>query len=114
MMISVPPRRARPHAPGIAGHAALLAAILLVWFLAMAASARFLPVSDDYLAIGPERRIVGNLPSGARILRTGKHSVAVNMAGPDAAKALYSAGAWIVLPALANGCLALRRRQADA
>lgn len=110
MMTSVPLRRAEPHARRIASHAAVLAAILLVWFLAMAASARFLPVSDTYLALGPEHRIVGNLPSGARILRTGNHSVAVNMTDPDAAKALYSAGAWIVLPALANGCLALRRR----
>jgi hypothetical protein len=110
MMTSVSHRRAAPQATRIASHAALLAAILFAWFLTMAASARFLPVSDDYLAIGPEHRIVGNLPSGARILRTANHSVAVNMTDPEAAKALYSAGAWIVLPALANGCLAMRRR----
>lgn len=87
----------------------MLVAILLVWFLTMAASARFLPVSDNYLAIGPERSIVENMPEEARILRTGNHTVVVNMTGNQAGSSLYGAGAWLVLPALANGCLALRQ-----
>ncbi len=93
-----------------ANHVAMLAAILLVWFLTMAASARFLPVSDNYLAIGPERSMVENLPVTARILRTGNHVVVVNMTDGPGGKSLYQAGAWMVLPALANGCLALRER----
>jgi len=109
-MTSLPLRRAAPHALGIANHAVVLAAILFSWFLVMAGLARFLPVSDAYLALGPESRIVDNLPAGARILRTGNHSVVASMNGDQTGDALYDAGAWIVLPALANGCLALRGR----
>jgi hypothetical protein len=94
----------------LATHVAMLVAILFVWFLAMAASSRFFPVSSEFLAIGPELRIVENLVPEARILRTGNRTVVVNMTGGQAAKSLYAAGAWIVLPALANGCLALRSR----
>jgi hypothetical protein len=108
-MIFDPHSRSRLATRKIATHAAMLAAILFVWFLTMAASARFLPVSDTYLAIGPERSIVDNLPAEARILRTGNHSVVVNTTGDQAGKLLYDAGAWLVLPSLANGCLALRR-----
>lgn len=91
-------------------HAAMLLAILFGWFLALAASARFLPMSGEFLAIGPEYRIVENLGPEARILRTGNHMVVVNIAGGEAGKSLYAAGAWLVLPALANGCLAFRKR----
>ncbi|KJS21188.1 MAG: hypothetical protein VR78_00440 [Hoeflea sp. BRH_c9] len=91
-------------------HVAMLLAILSGWFLALAASARFLPMSSEFLAIGPEHRIVENLGPEARILRTGSHMVVVNMTGGEAGKSLYADGAWIVLPALANGCLAFRKR----
>ena len=109
-MTSLPPRRITPFALRIANHAVVLAAILFGWFLVMAGLVRFLPVSDAYLALGPENRIVDNLPAGARILRTGNHSVVASMKGDQTGNALYDAGAWIVLPALANGCLALRGR----
>jgi hypothetical protein len=94
----------------LATHAAMLVAILFAWFLAMAASARFLPLSSEFLAIGPEHRIVENLGPEARILRTGNHTVVVNMTAGQAGKSLYVAGAWLVLPALANGCLELSKR----
>ena len=94
----------------LAGHLGGLVAILFVWFLTMIASARFMPLSQDYLAVGAERRIVENLPPEAQILRTGSHTVVVTMSGDQAGKSLYAAGAWLVLPALANGCLALRQR----
>ena len=107
--------RTRSHigstARKFAAHVSMLAAILFVWFVVMAASARFMPVTAEYLAIGPEHRIVENIPPEARILRTGNHSVVVNMTGAGAGKSLYAAGAWIVLPALANGCLALRKQR---
>lgn len=106
-----PHRYAGPPIPNLATHFAVLAGILFGWILIMAASARFMPLSDEYLAIGPEHAIVANLPSGARILRTGRHSVAVRMTGGAPGKSLYDAGAWLVLPALANGCLALRNRK---
>jgi len=68
-----------------------------------------MPLSDNYLAIGPEHLIVEGLPSEARILRTGNHNVVVNMISGQVGKSLHVAGAWLVLPALANGCLALRK-----
>lgn len=109
-MTALLPRRTAPFTLRIANHAVVLAAILFGRFLVRAFSARFLPVSDAYLALGPENRIVDNLPAGTRILRTGNDSVVASMIGDQTGKALYDAGAWIVLPALANGCLALRGR----
>lgn len=103
-------RRNRSLARNVITHVAILLAILTGWFLALAASARFLPMSSEYLAIGPEHGIVENLGPDARILRTGNHMVVVSMTGGAAGKSLYAAGAWIVLPALANGCLAFTKR----
>lgn len=109
-MTALPPRRTAPFTLRIANHAVVLAAILFGLVLVMAFSTRFLPLSDADLALGPENRIVGNLPAGTRILRTGNHSVVAAMKVDQTGNALYDAGAWIVLPALANGRLALRGR----
>ena len=50
--------RITPFALRIANHAVVLAAILFGWFLVMAGLVRFLPVSDAYLALGPENRFM--------------------------------------------------------
>ena len=93
----------------LTGHGLVLLAIVSGWILVMAGSARFLPLTENYLAIGPGRAMVDNLPEDAGLLKTSSRSMVVNMAGSDAGRLLYAAGAWVVLPALPNGCLAVRK-----
>ena len=100
--------QSRATRQSIASRIGTLGGILLVWFSLMILSARFLPVTAQYLVIGPELRIIDDLPPDARIMRTGNRTIVVNMSGPNAGRQLYAAGAWLVFPALANGCLALR------
>jgi hypothetical protein len=87
--------------------AGILIAIPAGWFaVIIAATAAFGPVGPAVLVLGPD--IPARLPEGAGILRAGNGRTVVT--APDAAfvRRLYANGAWVVLPALRNGCMDLR------
>lgn len=86
----------------------ILFAIPIAWFcVIIGATAAFGPVGPAVLVLGPD--IPTRLPDGAGILRAGNGRTVVT--APDAAfvRRLYANGAWIVLPALRNGCMDLRQ-----
>ncbi|MBC2773535.1 hypothetical protein H6M51_11720 [Rhizobium sp. AQ_MP] len=86
---------------------AVLLGIVGVWFSALAASTAILgPVGPAVLVLGSD--IPARLPDGAGILRANGGRTIVS--APDAAfvRSLYAHGAWLVLPALRNGCMDLR------
>ncbi|PYB70788.1 hypothetical protein DMY87_20190 [Rhizobium wuzhouense] len=86
---------------------AILLAIVSSWFgFLVVATAALGPVGSAVLVLGPH--VPARLPEGAGILRAGSGRTVVT--APDAASArnLYTHGAWLVLPALRNGCMDLR------
>lgn len=58
------------------------------------------------IVILPPDRLLRALPEGAAITSVGAMSVTVSVA-PGRTRALYAAGAWLVLPAGLTGCLQL-------
>ncbi|RKE85265.1 hypothetical protein [Rhizobium sp. AG855] len=86
---------------------AILLAIVAGWVGVLAvATAALGPVGSTVLVLGPH--VPPRLPEGAGILRAGTGRTVVT--APDAASVrnLYAHGAWLVLPALRNGCMDLR------
>ncbi len=87
--------------------AGILVGVIAGWFAAIVvATAALGPVGPAVLVLGPD--VPARLPEGAGILRAGNGRTVVM--APDAAfvRTLYAHGAWIVLPALRNGCMDLR------
>jgi hypothetical protein len=85
----------------------ILFGILAAWFGALVALTAILgPVGPAVLVLGAD--IPARLPDGAGILRASGGRTVVS--APDAAfvRSLYAHGAWVVLPALRNGCMDLR------
>lgn len=87
--------------------AGILVGIFAGWFaVIVVATVALGPVGPAVLVLGPD--VPARLPEGAGILRAGNGRTVVM--APDAAfvRTLYTHGAWIVLPALRNGCMDLR------
>lgn len=87
--------------------AGILLGIVSLWFALIASATAFLgPVGPAVLVLGPN--VPSRLPEGAGILKAGDGRTVV--AAPDAqfVRSLYGHGAWLVLPALRNGCMDLR------
>jgi hypothetical protein len=62
------------------------------------------------VVILPPEGFAAGLPAGAGILAAGPFHLTVRTTGPGLARALYAAGARLVLPAGLAGCLPLPRR----
>ena len=94
--------------PGWLSAGGTLLLILAGWVGVMALLAAFTDTGDSNLVIGPERQMLNAMPSGSRLVRGGRFTQVIASSRPGHVGDLYRAGAWLVLPALANGCLALR------
>lgn len=93
---------------GLLRRVSILLGILAGWFAVLTvATAALGPVGSAVLVIGPD--MPERLPEGAGILKANGNRTVVS--APDAAfvRSLYSNGAWLVLPALRNGCMDFRR-----
>lgn len=85
----------------------VLLAIALGWFATMAL---FMLATESAPAALVVVRNVGffeNAPPDLRLLEAGDHVLVVAAGEPGYVRRLYGAGAWLVLPALRNGCLDL-------
>ncbi|NNL17781.1 MAG: hypothetical protein HKP37_03465, partial [Boseongicola sp.] len=58
----------------------------------------------------PSENLMSDLPSDTAILTMSRVALTVKNA-PDTTRALYAAGAWLVLPAGLTGCLPLTEAQ---
>lgn len=85
---------------------AVLVALLAGWIVAMAVvTALAGPLVPAVIVIGPTA--AAGLPEGAGMLGGGPRRVIVTGEAPHFVRSLYASGAWLVLPALRNGCLDL-------
>ena len=85
----------------------ILLGIVAGWFAAItAATAAWGPVGTAVLVIGTG--MPSRLPEGAGILRANGTRTVVSASDAASVRNLYAHGAWLVLPALRNGCMELR------
>ena len=68
----------------------------LLWF-SMAAA----------LVFGGRPNLPGSLSEDIRMMRSSRHMMVLTSSEPGYVREIYGAGAWLVLPALRNGCLDL-------
>ena len=80
-----------------------MALALLTWFGAMAVVA-FAVEMPALVAFGPAHAITGAAASQGSLVSAGSSFVVLRPSEPDAVKALYRGGAWLVLPAPGKGC----------
>lgn len=87
--------------------AGILLGIVSGWFTLIAiATASLGPVGPAVLVLGPG--VPARLPEGAGILRANAGRTVVAASDAAFVRKLYAHGAWLVLPALRNGCMDLR------
>lgn len=85
----------------------ILMGILGGWFSVLTvATAALGPVGSAVLVIGPG--MPERLPEGAGILKANGNRTVVSASDAAFVRSLYSSGAWLVLPALRNGCMDFR------
>lgn len=80
----------------VAGWIAVMAAVMLLSDAAPAA-----------VVIAPPAGFIARLPEGTGIMAAGPLHLTLKNDAPGLARALYGAGAWLVLPAGLAGCLPL-------
>ena len=80
-----------------------MALALAAWFGAMAVMA-FAVEMPALVAFGPARVITETAASQGSLVSAGSRFVVLRPSEPDAVKALYRGGAWLVLPAPGKGC----------
>lgn len=80
-----------------------MALALAAWFGAMAVMA-FTVEMPALVAFGPAHAITGTAASQGSLVSAGSGFVVLRPSEPDAVKALYRGGAWLVLPAPGKGC----------
>lgn len=85
----------------------ILVGISAGWFMVLVtATVAFGPVGQTVLVIGAG--VPARLPAGAGILKASGTRTVVYAPDAAAVRRLYAHGAWLVLPALRNGCMDLR------
>jgi hypothetical protein len=88
---------------------------LAAWFVIVAVATRLLPWAGPVVAVGPAGDLRGVLASApVQLLETGRGYMIVRGTGVPFVGHMYRAGAWLVLPAPAGGCLGSRRFLAQA
>jgi hypothetical protein len=80
-----------------------MALALLAWFGVMAVAA-FAVEMPALVAFGPAKAITGAAASHGSLVSAGSSFVVLRPSEPDAVRALYRGGAWLVLPAPGKGC----------
>lgn len=86
----------------------ILVSLVLGWFAAMASVMLATEVAPAALAIAPDASLLGRLGDQTSLLKGGRHVFVLTSDETGYVRQLYGAGAWLVLPALRNGCLDLR------
>lgn len=83
---------------------------LFIWLAGLVGLTAAAAPAGDYWAIGPRRALFAALaPADAALIRESAAGLIVRGGGAATVRALYAHGAWLVLPAAAGGCMALRR-----
>ena len=100
------PRRHSPWlAVPVAGFAAALGGVVVIWFAGLAALLLVFEPLTDVTIIGPDRARASAIEqSDVKILSSGKGFTTVVGQRAGFVRALYAGGAWLVLPALGRGC----------
>ncbi len=81
---------------------------LMAWLLLVLIATPLLPLSDTVIAVGSPAQMLRALPEGSvRTLGAGTGTVALSLAieHSQQVRALYAAGAWLVLPASRGACI---------
>ncbi len=87
---------------------AVLVSIVFGWFGTMAALMLVTEAAPAALVIAPDMKILRAASDDVKLMRAGRHILILASEEPGYVKRLYRAGAWLVLPALRNGCLDLQ------
>lgn len=90
----------------------ILAGLVFGWFATMASVMLTTEIAPAALVIAPDAGLLGRLDDNTRLLKGGRRTFVLTSTAPGYVRDLYGAGAWLVLPALRNGCLDLRTLQA--
>ena len=93
-------------------HGALRAVGILVliaagWFVFMAGFMLVSEAAPAALVIAPRAGFLDNAPRDTQLMRGGETVLVVAPGRDGYVRRLYASGAWLVLPALRNGCLDL-------
>ena len=102
-----------PVAPDhLSRHGALRTAGILVlivagWFVFMAGFMLVSEAAPAALVIAPRAGFLDDAPRDMQLMRGGETVLVVAPGGDGYVRRLYASGAWLVLPALRNGCLDL-------
>ena len=95
------------------GHRLLRRAFVLFlivsgWIAVMAGVMFVAEPAPAALALGGRGELLDRLPADVRMMRSSRHMLVLTSTEPGYVRRIYAAGAWLVLPALRNGCLDLR------
>ena len=85
----------------------VLTGIVAGWIGSMAAIMWLTEVAPASIVLVSDVRMLASLPLDIKLVRGGKHTLILTSKKSGYVKDLYNAGAWLVLPSLRNGCLAL-------
>ena len=86
----------------------ILTAIVVGWFSTLAGAMLVTEAAPAALVIAPDIRFLGGMPDDIKLLRNGNQVFVLTSESPGYVGRIYEAGAWLVLPALRNGCLDLK------
>lgn len=81
--------------------------VVVGWFGLQLAVMYFTDAAPGAVVLFPNAGFVSGLPADFAVVGTGSNWVAIRSDQPNLGKTLYTAGAWIVLPAGLPGCFPL-------
>ena len=100
----------RPASARILRALGILIAVAIGWFASMAAFMAVTEAAPAALVITPRAGFMQSAPEDTRVMRGGGMVTVVVSEETGYVQRLYAAGAWLVLPALRNGCLDIGRK----
>jgi|GEM_PF-1545494 len=86
---------------------AILLGIVAGWIGSMAAIMWLSEIAPASIVLVSDVGILGSLPPDVKIVRGGTYALILTSEKSGYVSDLYRAGAWLVLPSLRNGCLAI-------
>ena len=84
--------------------------VFIGWIAVMAIVMRTSDAAPAAVVLFPSERLMSELPETSAILSMSRAALTVKNT-PEMTRALYAAGAWLVLPAGLTGCLPLTKAQ---
>jgi hypothetical protein len=88
--------------------------VLAGWIAVLAGVMALSDAAPGAVVVWPSQNLIANLPGGVAILGHSAVSLTLASDAPGLGRALYGAGAWLVLPAGLTGCLPLPDAGAQA